>query len=88
MAPATYPGNIMKTEAANDFSQHILAEVKRLEDLAKSCAVQYAETDSAESKASFQRYSFAAAEMRKLHGPACQAFHAVEALIPAGTKLD
>lgn len=78
----------MKTEAANEFAQHILDQVKHLEDLAKSCAVQYAETDSPESKASFQRYSFAAAEIRKLHGPACQAFHAVEALIPSSPKLD
>jgi hypothetical protein len=72
----------VKTEAGNTLQQHILDSAKKLNDTATMYAVTYAQTDSPESKASFDRYSFAAEEIRKLHAPACQMLHAIEAMIP------
>jgi len=76
----------MKTEAANTLQQHILDSAKRLNDAATMYAIQYAQNDSAESKASFERYSFAAEEIRKLHLPACNILHAIEAMIPTPSE--
>ena len=73
----------MKTDIANDLSDHLIAEAKKLDDMAKMYAVQYAESDDKASKAAFEKYAMAAGELRKLHGPLCQVLHALEAMIPS-----
>lgn len=73
----------MKTEAANALQQHVLDVAKRLNDTATMYAIQYAESDDPKSKEAFDRYKFAAEEVRKLHQPTCQSLHALEAMIPA-----
>lgn len=77
----------MKTEAGNTLQQHILDSAKRLNDTATMYAIQYAQSGSPESKASFDRYTFAAEEVRKLHAPTCNILHAIEAMIPATSEV-
>lgn len=76
----------MKTDAANSLQQHILDESKRLMDMANMCALQYVESDDEKHKASYQRYKFAADELRKLNAPTCNVLHALEAMIPDEVK--
>lgn len=73
----------MKTEAAEALCQNILDVAKRLNDAATMYAIQYAESDDPKNKEAFERYKFAAEEVRKLHQPACKSLHALEAMIPA-----
>ena len=72
----------MKTDIANGLSDHLIAEAKKLDDMAKMHAVQYAASDDKASKAAFEKYAMAAEELRKLHVPLCRVLHALEAMIP------
>lgn len=71
----------MKTEAAHALQEYICDESKRLRDMASMYAIQYADSDDPADKANYTRYRFAADEVQKLHGPACQALHALESQI-------
>ena len=73
----------MRTDIANDLSDHLIAEANRLKNMAAMYAVQYAETDDKTSKAAYEKYSLASEELRKLHAPLCNVLHALEAMIPA-----
>lgn len=73
----------MKTKNADAIQQLILDEAKRLDQMATQCAVSYARSDDQSDKASFVRHTYAAEEVRKLHGRVCQGLHALEAMIKA-----
>lgn len=68
----------MKTEEANALSDFILKKAKELNETATYNAINYAKTDNPENKILFDKYTFAAEEIRKLHSTICQALHSIE----------
>lgn len=68
----------MKTEEGNTLSDFILKKVKELNEIANYNAVNYAKTDKPEYKLLFDKYTFAAEEVRSLHATVCQAIHLIE----------
>ncbi len=68
----------MKTEEGNALSDFILNKVKELNDLANYNAINYTKTDDKDYKIQFDKYTFAAEEVRKLHSTICRAVNLIE----------